>query len=68
MITQIYNDMDHRAKKVGDMDRKARLSVIWDLAEGLKVSSTKKFYEKLHIFIELTFFVSDQECVTFNYL
>ena len=49
MVTQIYNDMDHRAKKVGDMDRKSRQSVIWDLAEEFKVNGTLGTYDKTHI-------------------
>lgn len=36
MVTQIYTDMDDRAKKVADMDRKGRQNVIWDLAEEFK--------------------------------
>lgn len=36
MVTELYNDMDERAKKVADMDRKTRANVVWDLAEEFK--------------------------------
>jgi hypothetical protein len=36
MVTELYNDMDARAKMVGDMDRKDRQNVIWDIAEEFK--------------------------------
>ena len=38
MVTELYNDMDERAKKVADMDRKTRANVVWDLAEEFKVT------------------------------
>ena len=50
MVTQIYTDMDDRAKKVADMDRKGRQNVIWDLAEEFKVNRTLLFYGIMHIF------------------
>ena len=37
MVQTIYTDMDERAKKVADMDRSARMNVVWDLAEEFKV-------------------------------
>ena len=37
MVETIYTDMDERAKKVADMDRSARMNVVWDLAEEFKV-------------------------------
>ena len=46
MVTQLYIDMDERAKKVADMDRKDRQNVVWDLAEEFKVNSTLGFYDK----------------------
>jgi hypothetical protein len=36
MITELYNDMEAKAKMVGDMDRKTRANAIWDLAEEFK--------------------------------
>jgi len=36
MVETIYTDMDERAKKVADMDRSARMNVVWDLAEEFK--------------------------------
>ena len=37
MVTELYNDIDARSKAVGDMDRKDRQNVIWDIAEEYKV-------------------------------
>ena len=38
MVQTIYTDMDERAKKVADMDRSARMNVVWDLAEEFKAT------------------------------
>ena len=39
MVKQLYEEMDERAKKVAEMDRKSRLNTVWDLAEEFKVSN-----------------------------
>ena len=39
MVKQLYEEMEERAKKVAEMDRKSRLNTVWDLAEEFKVSN-----------------------------
>jgi len=38
MVKQLYEEMDERAKKVAEMDRKSRLNTVWDLAEEFKLA------------------------------
>ena len=47
MVTELYNDMDARSKTVAELDRKARLNVIWDLAEEFKVNVLGYNFEQI---------------------
>lgn len=38
MVKQLYEEMEERAKKVAEMDRKSRLNTVWDLAEEFKTA------------------------------
>ena len=52
MVIELYNDIDARSKAVGDMDRKDRQNVLWDIAEEYKVN----IYFLLQIFLPCRFF------------